>query len=54
MKEISNVFKRIMTLASDHIARGSQYKVNDADEQQVIEEFERQSEEYEKVVKEGN
>jgi len=28
LKDISNNFKRIMTLAQDHIAKGSGYKVN--------------------------
>lgn len=54
LKEISNSFKRIMGLAKDHIARGSQYKVNELDEQRAIDEFERQSEEYEKIVKDAN
>ena len=28
LKEITNNFKRIMALAQDHIAKGSNYKVN--------------------------
>ena len=32
MKEISNNFKRIMRLAQDHIAKGSDYRVNQLDE----------------------
>lgn len=43
MKEISNNFKRIMRLAQDHIAKGSDFNVNQLDEQQTIEEFEKQS-----------
>ena len=39
-REIANNFKRIMCLAQDHIAKGSNYKVNQIDEQQAIEEFE--------------
>ena len=39
-REIANNFKRIMGLAQDHIAKGSNYKVNQIDEQQAIEEFE--------------
>ena len=33
LKEISNNFKRIMGLAQDHIAKGSNYKVDQLDEQ---------------------
>lgn len=54
LKEISNNFKRIMGLAQDHISRGSSYKVNELDEQRTIEEFERQSEDYERIVREAN
>ncbi|CDW75938.1 UNKNOWN [Stylonychia lemnae] len=54
LREISNNFKRIMGLAQDHIAKGTPYKVNELDEQQTIEQFEKQSEEYEKIVKDGN
>jgi hypothetical protein len=54
LKAISNNFKRIMSLAQDHISKGSGYKVNTMDENQTMEEFERQSEEYEKQVHEAN
>ncbi len=33
LKSISNNFKRIMSLAQDHISKGSGYKVNTMDEQ---------------------
>lgn len=48
LKSISNNLKRIMSLAQDHIAKGSGYKVNTMDENETMEEFEKQSEEYEK------
>lgn len=54
LKDISNNFKRIMRLAQEHIAKGSNYTVNQLDEQQTIEEFERQSEEYERIVRDAN
>ena len=54
LKEISNNFKRIMRLAQDHVAKGSGYKVNSLDEQKTILEFEKQSEEFEKIVRDAN
>ena len=54
LKQIQNNLKRIMTLAQDHIAKGSNYRVGESNEQQVLDEFERQSEEFEKIVKEAN
>lgn len=33
LKQIQNNLKRIMTLAQDHIAKGSNYKVQDGKEQ---------------------
>ena len=54
LREIANNFKRIMGLAQDHIAKGTSYKVNELDEQQTIEEFEKQSEEYEQIVRDAN
>eukprot|EP00347_Sterkiella_histriomuscorum_P020386 403338000 len=54
LREIANNFKRIMGLAQDHIAKGTSYKVNELDEQRTIEEFEKQSEEYEKIVRDAN
>ena len=43
-----------MRLAQDHIERGSQYKVGTLNEQEAIENFERESEEYERVVRDAN
>lgn len=40
LKEIADSLKRIKNLAQDHISKGSQYRVNELDEQQTIEEFE--------------
>jgi hypothetical protein len=54
IKEINNNFKRIMTLAQEHIAKGSGYQVNHMDEQQTMEDFEKYGEEYEKAVTNSN
>lgn len=54
LRDISNNFKRIMGLAQEHIAKGSHYKVDQLGEQQTIEEFESQSENYEKIVNAAN
>mmetsp|Transcript_48391 Transcript_48391/g.35605 ORF Transcript_48391/g.35605 Transcript_48391/m.35605 type:complete len:92 (+) Transcript_48391:65-340(+) len=54
LKEIANNFKRIMSLAQEHVAKGSGHIVNAMNEEQVMQEFEQQSEVYEKQVHEAN
>lgn len=54
LKEITNMYKKLMSLAQEHITKGSNFKVGDLDEQQVMEEFEKQSEVYEQIVRESN
>ena len=47
LKEISNNFKRIMSLASEHLSKGTGFKVNHLDEGALMDQFEANSSEYE-------
>eukprot|EP00351_Strombidinopsis_sp_SopsisLIS2011_P004099 CAMPEP_0116872272 /NCGR_PEP_ID=MMETSP0463-20121206/2987_1 /TAXON_ID=181622 /ORGANISM="Strombidinopsis sp, Strain SopsisLIS2011" /LENGTH=46 /DNA_ID= /DNA_START= /DNA_END= /DNA_ORIENTATION= len=43
-----------MGLANDHINKNSEYRVDGADDEQVMELYERHSEQYEEVVRNAN
>lgn len=54
LREITNNFRILMSIAQQHIAKGTNHTIGYYDEQQTIEQFESNSEIYEKIVKEGN